>query len=217
MTEARMDSENTQSISSRSTSPLHCSVPSLPESGTATNMRNCHDEKTVRLGAVDDGIREARDEQPPQPMAKRPSALWQLTDSADDPLDSSQEILPKAVGLIGVVASCVDELRLGLGMKPDTSHRIVERALSKTSSAGTLATRWEQSSSSRRSASSSQSCSLSGSASGSRLGMSRSASRARSSGGRLSASFSIFLTGSAMVPRYHGIIDLAYSTIESMS
>ena len=80
-------------------------------------------------------------------------------------LNRGDEIEAEVLRLVLVVSSGRDELGLGLWMELDTSHRSVERAFSKTWSAGTPDTSPDSSSSSLRSASCSQSLWASGSVS----------------------------------------------------
>jgi len=127
----------------------------------------CHgdDENSLRLDAIEEAVGKPRNEYPPEPMTKGATALRVFENPPIRALNCGDEIEAEVLRLVLVESSGRDKFRLGLWMELDASHLRVERAFSKTWSAGTPDTFPDSSSSSLRSASCNQSLWASGSVS----------------------------------------------------
>jgi len=136
-----------------------------PVAWPAVKVRHGHDENSLRLDAIEQPVGKPWNEHPPEPMTKGATALRVFENPPIGALNRGDEIESEVLRLVLVVSSGREEFRLGLWMELDASHRSVERAFSKTWSAGTPDTFPDSSSSSLRSASCSQSFSASGSVS----------------------------------------------------
>lgn len=137
----------------------------LPVAGPAVKMCYGHDEYSLRVDVIEEAVRKPWNEYPTKPAAEGATALWVFENPLICPLNRGDEIEAEALCLILVVSRRRDEFSFGLGMELDACHRSAERAFSKTLSAETPDTLPDSSSSSLRSASSSQSFSASGSVS----------------------------------------------------
>lgn len=124
-----------------------------PIAGTSVKVRYGDDEDSLWLHAIEEAIGILWNEHPTKASTEESTALWVLHYPLIRPLNGRDEIQTKVLCLTLVVSSRRDQFSFRLGMELDACHRSVERALSKTRSAGTPDTLPDSSSSSLDSAS----------------------------------------------------------------
>lgn len=126
-------------------------------------MSDGNDEKALRLDAIDESVREARDKGAAEARSEWTAAFREGSQSLVCALHGYDEITAQILRLDFVLPRRRQELRVNFGMKRYGCHRSEDRAFSSTRSAGTESTLPDSRSSSRRSASRIQSSSDPGS------------------------------------------------------
>ena len=126
-------------------------------------MGNRYDENPLWFDAVEQREEESGNHGTPDTTPNTAPACRELHEPSGGLLNEIDEVYAEIFRFRLEVSRGSNKFRLSFRVELDAPHRIEERALRNTSSAGTPATFPERSSSRRRSASSSQRHSLSGS------------------------------------------------------
>jgi hypothetical protein len=95
-------------------------------------MRNGHHEDPFRLRAVQEPVREARNQHTPQPATEWMATLRELDEALIRALNRCEKVGAEVLRVLLVELRRRDQLRARFGMELDSSQRSDERAFSTT-------------------------------------------------------------------------------------